>query len=38
MSMEINHYNKLDNGGYFASWEQPKLITEEVRVGFRSLR
>jgi pimeloyl-ACP methyl ester carboxylesterase len=32
------HYNKLDKGGHFAAWEQPKLFSEEVRVGFRSLR
>jgi pimeloyl-ACP methyl ester carboxylesterase len=32
------HYNKLDRGGHFAAWEQPKLFSEEVRAGFRSLR
>ena len=32
------HYNKLDKGGHFAAWEQPKLLSEEVRVGLRSLR
>jgi pimeloyl-ACP methyl ester carboxylesterase len=32
------HYNKLDKGGHFAAWEQPKLLSEEVRAGFRSLR
>jgi pimeloyl-ACP methyl ester carboxylesterase len=32
------HYNKVDKGGHFAAWEQPKLFTDEVRVGFRSLR
>ena len=32
------HYNKLDKGGHFAAWEQPKLFSEEVRAGFRSLR
>ena len=35
---KLIHYNKLDNGGHFAAWEQPKLFSEEVRVGFRSLR
>ena len=30
------HYNKLDIGGHFAAWEQPKLFSEEVRAGFRS--
>jgi len=32
------HYNKLDKGGHFAAWEQPQLLSEEVRAGFRSLR
>jgi pimeloyl-ACP methyl ester carboxylesterase len=32
------HYNKVEKGGHFAAWEQPKLFTEEVRAGFRSLR
>ena len=35
---KLVHYNKLDKGGHFAAWEQPKLFSEEVRVGFRSLR
>jgi pimeloyl-ACP methyl ester carboxylesterase len=32
------HFNKLPKGGHFAAWEQPKLFSEEVRAGFRSLR
>jgi len=32
------HYNQLDRGGHFAAWEQPQLLSEEVRLGFRSLR
>jgi pimeloyl-ACP methyl ester carboxylesterase len=32
------HYNKLDRGGHFAAWEQPALLTQELRVAFRSLR
>jgi pimeloyl-ACP methyl ester carboxylesterase len=35
---KLIHYNKLDRGGHFAAWEQPKLLSEEVRAGFRSLR
>ena len=35
---KLIHYNKLDKGGHFAAWEQPELLTEEMRVGFRSLR
>jgi pimeloyl-ACP methyl ester carboxylesterase len=32
------HYNKVDKGGHFAAWEQPKLFVEEVRAGFKPLR
>ena len=32
------HYNRLPVGGHFAAWEQPKLYTQELRAGFRSLR
>ncbi|MGS2616443.1 epoxide hydrolase family protein [Micromonospora sp. LZ34] len=32
------HYNRLDKGGHFAAWEQPKLLSEELRTAFRSLR
>src|SRR5688500_18388418 len=32
------HFNKLPRGGHFAAWEQPKLLTDEMRAGFRSLR
>jgi pimeloyl-ACP methyl ester carboxylesterase len=35
---KLNHFNKLDKGGHFAAWEQPQLLSEEVRAGFRSLR
>jgi pimeloyl-ACP methyl ester carboxylesterase len=35
---KLIHYNKLEKGGHFAAWEQPQLFSEEVRVGFRSLR
>jgi pimeloyl-ACP methyl ester carboxylesterase len=35
---KLIHYNKLDKGGHFAAWEQPQSFSEEVRVGFRSLR
>jgi pimeloyl-ACP methyl ester carboxylesterase len=35
---KLIHYNKLDTGGHFAAWEQPQLLSEEVRAGFRSLR
>ena len=32
------HYNELDRGGHFAAWEQPQLLSEEVRATFRTLR
>jgi pimeloyl-ACP methyl ester carboxylesterase len=32
------HFNELDRGGHFAAWEQPQLLTEEVRATFRTLR
>ena len=32
------HYNKVVKGGHFPAWEQPKLFSEELRAGFRSLR
>ena len=32
------HYNKLEKGGHFAAWEQPKLYSQEIRAAFRSLR
>jgi pimeloyl-ACP methyl ester carboxylesterase len=35
---KLMYYNKVDKGGHFAAWEQPKLFSEEVRAGFRPLR
>ena len=35
---KLIHFNKLEKGGHFAAWEQPKLFSDEVRAGFRSLR
>src|SRR5690242_16758084 len=32
------YYNKVDRGGHFAAWEQPQLLSEEVRAAFRSFR
>jgi pimeloyl-ACP methyl ester carboxylesterase len=32
------HFNVLPKGGHFAAWEQPQLLSEEMRAGFRSLR
>src|SRR5687767_15534628 len=35
---KLVHYNRLDKGGHFAAFEQPRLLVEELRTGFRSLR
>lgn len=35
---KLIHFNKLPKGGHFAAWEQPQYFTEELRVGFKSLR
>jgi pimeloyl-ACP methyl ester carboxylesterase len=32
------YYNKVDKGGHFAAWEQPKLFVEELRAGFKPVR
>jgi pimeloyl-ACP methyl ester carboxylesterase len=32
------YFNEVERGGHYAAWEQPKLFSEEVRAGFRSLR
>ncbi len=35
---KLVHFNKLDKGGHFAAWEQPQLLSQELRAGFKSLR
>jgi pimeloyl-ACP methyl ester carboxylesterase len=35
---KLIHYNRADKGGHFAAWEQPKILSEELRAGFKSLR
>jgi pimeloyl-ACP methyl ester carboxylesterase len=35
---KLVHYNQLDKGGHFAAWEQPQLLVDEMRAGFKSLR
>lgn len=35
---QMIHYKKHDKGGHFAAWEQPALLVEDLREGFRSLR
>src|SRR5690242_16784586 len=35
---KLVYYKAHDQGGHFAAWEQPRLLVEDVRAGFRSLR
>ena len=35
---KLIHYNKLETGGHFAAWEQPDLLSAELRTAFRTLR
>jgi len=35
---QLIHYNTLEKGGHLAAWEQPQLLSQEIRAGFRSLR
>ena len=32
------HYKKHNKGGHFAACEQPELLVEDIRAGFKSLR
>ena len=32
------HFNRMKKGGHFAAWEQPELLTQELRTAFRFLR
>ena len=35
---KLIYYKKHNKGGHFAAWEQPQLLSEDVRAGFKSLR
>src|SRR6188474_1927724 len=35
---KLIYYKKHDKGGHFAAWEQPQLLSQDIRAGFRSLR
>jgi len=35
---KLIYYNRLEKGGHFAAWEQPKIFAEEMRASFKSLR
>jgi len=32
------HYNRVEEGGHFAAWEQPEVFSKEMRATFRALR
>ena len=34
----LSYFNKVDKGGHFAAWEQPQVLSRELREAFRSLR
>jgi pimeloyl-ACP methyl ester carboxylesterase len=34
----LTYFNKADRGGHFAAWEEPQLLSEDVRATFRPLR
>src|SRR5215216_4900752 len=34
----LTYFNEVDKGGHFAAWEEPELLSDEVRAAFRSLR
>jgi pimeloyl-ACP methyl ester carboxylesterase len=35
---KLIYFNRVDKGGHFAAWEQPKLFSAEMRAAFRPLR
>jgi len=34
----VVYFHEVDRGGHFAAWEEPELLSEELRAAFRSLR
>jgi pimeloyl-ACP methyl ester carboxylesterase len=35
---KLIYFKKHNKGGHFAAWEQPQLLSEDLRASFRSLR
>jgi len=35
---KLIYFKKHDKGGHFAAWEQPELLSQDLRAGFKSLR
>lgn len=37
-SYDVRHWSEIPSGGHFAAWEEPILLTEDIRKFFRTLR
>ena len=35
---KLIYFHEVDKGGHFAAWEQPELLSAEIRAAFKSLR
>ncbi|HET7545978.1 MAG TPA: epoxide hydrolase [Polyangiaceae bacterium] len=35
---KLVYYKKHDKGGHYAAWEQPQLLSEDIRAAFKSVR
>ena len=35
---KLVHYNRAEKGGHFAAWEQPDVLSGDIRATFRALR
>jgi hypothetical protein len=35
---KLIYFNEAERGGHFAAWEQPQLLSVELRAAFRTLR
>ena len=35
---KLIYYNRVEKGGHFAAWEQPRIFAAELRAAFKSLR
>ena len=35
---KLIYFNEVEKGGHYAAWEQPQLLSVEIRAAFRSLR
>ncbi|MDE5443181.1 alpha/beta fold hydrolase [Bradyrhizobium sp. CSA207] len=35
---KLIYFNEVEKGGHYAAWEQPQLLSAELRAAFRSLR